>query len=414
MYLIRHICNGDETMLRRSVMALLALALLAPVAAEAEGNKVVIGILGDQSGVVADVGGKGAVLAARMAVEDFGGEVLGKAIELLDADHQEKVDIASLIARQWFDEKAVDAIADLPNTGVVLALQDIARSRKKTLLISGAASAAITGKACSPFATHWTDDTYALANGTARVVVGQGGDSWYFLTADYSFGSDLEANAARTIESLGGRVLGGARHPLGTNDFSSYLLKAQGSGAKIVGLASAGTDTVNAIKQAQEFGVTHDGRRLAALHAFVTDINSIGLATAKGLIITTGFYWNETESTRQWSKRFFAVQRRMPTREQAGVYVSVMHYLKAVQAAGSTDAAAVGAMMRRLPVDRFGATASIRQDGRVTYDIAVYAVKSPEESKEPWDFYRKIAAVPADLAFRPLDAGGCGNVDAQR
>src|SRR5262249_10572765 len=211
----------------------------------------------------------------------------------------------------------------------------------KTLLISGAASAAITGKACSPFATHWTDDTYALANGTARVVVGQGGDSWYFLTADYSFGYDLEANAARTIESLGGRVLGDARHPLGTNDFSSYLLKAQASGAKIVGLASAGTDTVNAIKQAQEFGITHDGRRLAALHAFVTDINSIGLATAKGLIITTGFYWNETESARQWSKRFFAVQRRMPTREQAGVYVSVMHYLKAVHAAGSTDADAV-------------------------------------------------------------------------
>ena len=405
-------------MRRRSVAALLALAFLAPAAAEAGGDKVVIGILGDQSGVVADVGGKGAVLAARMAVEDFGGRVLGKPIELLDADHQEKVDIASLIARQWFDEKGVDAIADLPNTGVVLALQDIARSRKKTLLISGAASAAITGKACSPFATHWTDDTYALANGTARVVVGQGGDSWIFLTADYSFGYDLEANAARTIESLGGRVLGSARHPLGTNDFSSYLLKAQASGAKIIGLASAGMDTVNAIKQAQEFGITHDGRRLAALHAFVTDINSIGLATAKGLIITTGFYWNETASTRQWSKRFFEVQHRMPTREQAGVYVSVLHYLKAVEAVGSTDAAAVGAMMRQLPVDRFGATATVRPDGRVMYDIAVYAVKSPEESKEPWDFYRKLATVPAGQAFRPPDAGGCalgaGSVDAQR
>ena len=403
---------------QRSIAALYALALLAPAAAQAGSDKVAIGILGDQSGVVADVGGKGSVLAARMAIQDAGGSVLGKPIELLEADHQEKVDIASSIARRWFDEAGVDAIADLPNSGVALALANIARDKNRILLVSGAASTEITGKSCSPLVTHWTDDTYALANGTARVVVGQGGDSWYFLTADYSFGYDLEASAIATIKSMGGRVLGSVRHPLGARDFSSFLLQAQSSRAKIVGLASAGTDTVNAVKQAQEFGLAQGGQQLAALHAFVTDVNSIGLGTAKGLIITTGFYWNENEGTRQWSKRFFAVHGRMPTREQAGVYVSVAHYLKAVKAAGTTDAAAVSAMMRQLPVDRFGSRATVRPDGRVMYDIGVYAVKSPQESKEPWDFYRKIATFPADQAFRPLDAGGCslaaGGKDATR
>ena len=395
----------------RLLLALLVLADLGSLAhAESPGGNVVIGVLGDQSGVVADVGGKGSVLAARMAVADFGGSVLGKPVEIIDADHQEKVDLASSIARQWFDVKGVDAIADLPNTGVVLALQGIAREKKKTLLVSGAAAAEITGKSCSPFTTHWTDDTYALANGTARVMVKQGGDSWFFLTADYSFGYDLEHDATAAIQALGGRVVGGARHPLGTSDFSSFLLQAQASRAKIIGLASAGTDTVNAIKQAREFGIESGGQRLAALHAFVTDVNSLGLATAKGLIITTGFYWDDSDGTRQWAKRFFAVEKRMPTREQAEVYVSVLHYLKAVRAAGTTDAAAVNAMMRRLPVDRFGAKAVIRPDGRVIYDIAVYEVKSPEESRGPWDFYRKIATLPAEQAFRPMASGGCGLV----
>jgi branched-chain amino acid transport system substrate-binding protein len=395
----------------RLLLALLVLAGLgSPVRAESPGGNVVIGILGDQSGVVADVGGKGSVLAARMAVADFGGSVLGKPVEIIDADHQEKVDLASAIAREWFDVKGVDAIADLPNTGVVLALQGIAREKKKTLLVSGAAAAEITGKSCSPFTTHWTDDTYALANGTARVMVKQGGDSWFFLTADYSFGYDLEHDATAAIQSLGGRVVGGARHPLGTSDFSAFLLQAQASRAKIIGLASAGTDTVNAIKQAREFGIESGGQRLAALHAFVTDVNSLGLATAKGLIITTGFYWDDSDGTRQWARRFFAVEKRMPTREQAGVYVSVLHYLKAVRAAGTTDAAAVNAMMRRLPVDRFGAKAVIRPDGRVIYDIGVYEVKSPEASQGPWDFYRKTATLPAEQAFRPMASGGCGLV----
>ncbi len=326
---------------------------------------------------------------------------------VLDADHQEKVDIAASIAGEWFDVKGVDAIADLPNTGVVLALQEMARKKRKTLLVSGAASVEITGKSCSPFTTHWTDDTYALANGTARAMAKGGGTSWFFLTADYSFGYDLERDATATVKSLGGRVLGSARHPLGTNDFSSFLLQAQASHADIIGLASAGADTVSAIKQAREFGIVAGGQRLAALHAFVSDVYSLGLDAAQGLIITTGFYWDETDGTRNWARRFFAARGRMPTREQAGVYTSVLHYLKAVQATGTTDAEAVNAAMRRLPVDRFGATATIRPDGRVIYDIGVYEVKSPAESKAPWDFYRKLATIPGDEAFRPADVGGC-------
>ncbi|HMK79223.1 MAG TPA: ABC transporter substrate-binding protein [Xanthobacteraceae bacterium] len=389
------------------VPAVLLFVALSPVPACASGNKVIIGILGDQSGVVADVGGRGAVIAARMAVADFGGSVLGRPVEIRDADHLEKVDVAAAIAQKWFDVDGVDAIADLPNTGVVLALQEIARVRKKTLLVSGAASVEITGKSCSPFTTHWTDDTFALANGTARVVTRKGADTWFFLTADYRFGYDLERDAAATIEALGGRVLGSVRFPLNTNDFSSFLLQAQASGAKIIGLASAGADTINAIKQAQEFGIEAGGQRLAALHAFISDVNSLGAAAAKDLVITTGFYWNETAGTRQWSRRFFDAHGKMPTREQAGVYVSVLHYLKAVQAAGTTEAAAVNTQMRRIAVDRFGVPASIRPDGRVIYDIGVYEVMASRESKEPWDYYRKISSIPADQAFRPVAVGGC-------
>jgi branched-chain amino acid transport system substrate-binding protein len=394
--------------MRRSIVPLLVIVGLAgPAMAQSSGNSVVIGILGDQSGVVADVGGRGSLLAARMAVADFGGKVLGRQIEIRDADHQHKVDVASSIAREWFDVNGVDAIADLPNTGAVLALQEIARTRKKTLLVSGAASVEITGKACSPFTTHWTDDTYSLANGTARVMVERDAGTWFFLTADYSFGYDLERDAAATIKSLGGHVAGSVKHPLGTNDFSSFLLQALSSRAKMIGLASAGADTVNAIKQAKEFGIERGDQKLAALHAFVTDINSLGLPAAQGLVITTGFYWDETDGTREWSKRFFALHGRMPTREQAGVYASVRHYLKAVQSAETTDAAAVNAAMRRLPVDRFGGKATVRDDGRVMYDIGVYEVKAPGASTGPWDFYRKIASVPAEQAFRPVEAGGC-------
>jgi branched-chain amino acid transport system substrate-binding protein len=399
--------------MRHGYLSALAAALLmcgafSPSSARAA-DKVIIGVLGDQSGVVADVGGRGSVIAAKMAVADFGGSVLGKPIEIRDADHQEKVDIASSIARQWFDTDGVDAIADLPNTGVVLALQEIARAKKKTLLVSGAASVEITGKYCSPFTTHWTDDTFALANGTARALVrARGADSWFFLTADYSFGYDLARDASATINSLGRHVLGSVRFPLGSNDFSSFLLQAQASKAKMIGLASAGTDTVNAIKQAKEFGLEESGQKLAALHAFVTDVESLGLQAAKGLVISTGFYWDDTDGTRAWAKRFLAAHGKMPTREQAGVYVSVLHYLKAVQAAGSTDAEAVNAAMRKIPVDRFGAKAAIRADGRVVYDLGVYEVKAPAETTGAWDYYRKIATVPGDQAFRPAALGGCG------
>jgi branched-chain amino acid transport system substrate-binding protein len=402
-------------MQRLSISALLSALMVCgflicgslPALAQSASGKVVIGILGDQSGVVADIGGRGSVTAARMAVADFGGTVLGKPIDILEADHQEKVDVASSIAREWFDSRGVDVIADLPNTGVVLALQEIARTRKKSLLVSGAASVEITGKACSPYTTHWTDDTYALANGTARVMVEKSAASWFFLTADYSFGYDLERDATSTIRALGGQVAGDVRFPLGTSDFSSFLLQAQASHAAVIGLASAGADTVNAIKQAQEFGLEQGGQKLAALHAFITDVDSLGLAAAKGLVITSGFYWDENDGTRAWSKRFLDAHGKMPTREQAGVYLSVLHYLKAVQHVGTTDAAPVNAAMRQLPVDRFGTTAAIRPDGRVVYDMGVYEVKAPAESQARWDYYRKIATVPADQAFRPAAIGGC-------
>jgi branched-chain amino acid transport system substrate-binding protein len=392
----------------RSIVGLaIALAGLAGTAEAQTSDKFVIGVMGDQSGVVSDVGGKGSVLAARMAVADFGGQVLGKRIEILVADHQNKPDVASPIARRWFDTEGVEAIFDLPHTGVVLALQNIARDKQKSLLVSGAASVEITGKSCSPYTTHWTDDTYALASATAKAVTKGEGESWYFLTADYSFGHDLERDASNTIRALGGKVLGSSRHPLSTQDFSAYLLQAQSTKAKIVGLASAGADTVNAIKQAKEYRLDDRGQRLAALHAFITDVNSIGLPTAQGLIITSGFYWDATDGTRAWARRFMAEHGRMPTREQAGVYVSVLHYLKAVQAVGKADAGAINAAMRKMPVDRFGSAAGVRADGRVVYDIDVYQVKAPTEGAAPWDYYRRIASVSGADAFRPIADGGC-------
>ena len=301
----------------------------------------------------------------------------------------------------------MEAIFDLPHTGVVLALQNIARDKQKSLLVSGAASVEITGKSCSPYTTHWTDDTYALANATAKAVTKGEGETWYFLTADYSFGHDLERDASNTIRALGSKVLGSSRHPL----VDAGLLGLSAAGAidqgKIVGLASAGADTVNAIKQAKEYRLDDSGQRLAALHAFITDVNSIGLPTAQGLIITSGFYWDATDGTRTWARRFMAEHGRMPTREQAGVYVSVLHYLKAVQAAGKADAAAINAAMRKMPVDRFGSTASVRADGRVIYDIGVYQVKTPAESAAPWDYYRRIASISGADAFRPIGDGGC-------
>ncbi|MBS0246570.1 MAG: ABC transporter substrate-binding protein [Proteobacteria bacterium] len=394
--------------MRRLLFAsLAALSFSTAASAEFSGGKVIIGVMGDQSGVVADVGGPGSILAARMAVQDFGGSVDGTPIEIITADHQNKPDVASAIAREWFDRQGVDVIVDLPHSGVVFGLSALATEKKRSLMISGAASVEITGGRCSPYVTHWTDDTYSLAQGTAAALVDQGLKSWYFLTADYAFGHDLEKDAARVVEARGGKVLGSARHPLSTADFSALLLRARSSQAQVVALASAGADTVNAIKQAGQFGIMRAGQRVAALHAFVTDVNSVGLEAAQGLIITSGFYWNDNDGTRAFARRFFADHGRMPTREQAGVYVSVLHYLKAARAAKSDDAATVNAEMRHLPVDKFGREARVEENGRVVYDLGVYRVKAPAESHASWDYYERIATVPASTAFRPVATSGC-------
>jgi branched-chain amino acid transport system substrate-binding protein len=377
--------------MRRSL--LLSLAVLSfstwPALAEFSDGKIVIGVMGDQSGVVADVGGPGSIVAAKLAVTDAGA-IDGTPVEIVTADHQNKPDVASTIAREWFDQRGVDAIVDLPHSGVVFGLIPLAAEKKRSLLISGAASTEITGRQCSPYVTHWTDDTYALAQGTAISLLDQGLKSWFFLTADYSFGHDLEDVAQQVVTERSGSVLGSARHPLGTADFSTLLIRARSSGAQVIALASAGSDTVNAIKQAGQFGIARSGQRLAALHAFVTDINSIGLETAQNLIISTGFYWDDNEQTRSFARRFFAIHGRMPTREQAGVYMSVLHYLKAARAAKSDDASTVNEQMRLMPVDRFGHEAHVQVNGRVTYDIGVYRVK-----------------MPASVAFRPASASGC-------
>ena len=384
-----------------------AVAISTPAWADFTDNKIVVGVLGDQSGVVSDVGGPGSILAANMAVEDFGGSVDGTPVEIISADHQNKPDVGSAIAREWFDRKGVDVIVDLPHSGVVFSLMAIATEKKKSLMVSGAASFEITGKSCSPYVTHWTDDTYSLAQGTAAALADQGLKSWFFLTADYSFGTDLEKDATNVVKARGGKVVGGARHPLGTTDFSALLLRARASKAQVVALASAGADTVNAIKQAGQFGIMRGGQKVAALHAFVTDINSVGLEAAQGLIVTTGFYWDESDGTRAFAKRFFDKHGRMPTREQAGVYTSVLHYLKAAKATHSDDAAIVNAEMRQLPVDKFGKPAKVQDNGRVTYDLGVYRVKSPSESHAPWDFYERLATIPADRAFKTVDQSGC-------
>jgi branched-chain amino acid transport system substrate-binding protein len=369
-------------------------------------NKVVIGVMGDQSGVVSDVGGPGSIKAARMAVADFGGTINGMPIEIVTGDHQNKPDVAASIAREWFDRQGVDVIVDLPHSGAVLGLMTIATEKRRSLMVSGAASVEITGSRCSPYVTHWTDDTYALARGTAAALTEQGEKSWFFLTADYAFGHDLEKDATAVVEQRGGKVVGSARHPLNTADFASLLLQAQSSKAQVVALASAGADTVNAIKQAGQFDIMRT-QKIAALHAFVTDVHSLGLEVAQGLIITSGFYWDDTQGTRDFATRFLKEHGRMPTREQAGVYTGVLHFLKAAKSAGSDDAAIVNAEMRKLPVDKFGTPAVLQQNGRVAYDLGVYRVKSPAESKAPWDYYQRIATVPAATAFRSAADSGC-------
>jgi len=404
----------EDTMRRSSIRcagatALIAAAMTAPGPARAQvsDDVVRIGVLNDQSGQFADIGGKGAVLAVQMAADDFGGTVAGKRIEIVSADHQNKPDVAGAILRQWFDREGVDAVTGLPTSSVALAAQEIARDKKKTALIAGGATSDLTGKACSPYSIHWADDTYALANGTARAVTRAGGKTWFFLTADYAFGHAMERDAASAINTSGGKVLGSVRHPFATSDFSSFLLQAQASGAQVIGLANVGGDTGNAIKQAAEFGIVDSGQKLAGFLVFISDIHALGLKLAKGLLVSTGFYWDQNDASRAFARRFFEKTGRMPTKEQASGYAAVTHYLKAVAASGTDDAARVNAQMRQLPVDYFGHSGSIRPDGRVLYDLTLYEVKAPEESKGPWDYYKPLATLPAAEVFRPMSEGGC-------
>jgi len=377
------------------------LALTVPASAEISGDVVKIGVLNDMSSLYADISGPGSVEAARMAIADFGGAVNGKKIELISADHQNKPDIGSAIATQWFDNDGVDVVVDVPTSSVALAVQEVARNKGKVFLISGAAASDLTGKACSPTSVHWTYDTVALANGTGSAVVKAGGDTWFFITADYAFGHALERDTAKVVEDNGGKILGKVRVPLNTADFSSFLLQAQSSKAKIIGLANAGGDTINSIKQAAEFGIVEGGQKLAGLLVFITDVNSLGLQTANGLQLTEAFYWDQNDETRAWSKRFFEKMKRQPSMVQAGVYGSVMHYLAAIKATGSDDGPTVVKQMKATPVNDFMTkNGKIRDDGRLVRDMYLFEVKKPSESKGPWDYYKQLAVIPGDEAFK--------------
>jgi len=386
-------------------------ALAAPAMAQVSDNLVKIGVLTDLSGTYSDIAGSGAVLAARMAAEDFmASEKPGFKVEIVSADHQNKGDIASNRAREWFDTDKVDAISELVTTSTALAVMKIAKEKNRIALISGAASTRITNEDCNDVTVHWTYDTYAVSNGTARAVVKQGGKSWFFLTADYAFGVSLEKDASEVIKANGGTVVGAVRHPFPSSDFSSFLVSAQTSKAQVVGLANAGSDTINAIKQAAEFGLTPK-QSLAGLLMFISDIHTLGLKATQGMYLTEGFYWNLNDATRAWSKRFFEKQKRMPTMVQAGMYSAVMHYLKSVKAINSDDTQKVMAQMKKTPVNDFFATnGTIRDDGRMVHDMYLLRVKKPEESKTPWDYYNVQAVIPAAEAFQPLAQSRCALV----
>jgi branched-chain amino acid transport system substrate-binding protein len=378
--------------------------------AQSKDDVIKIGVLNDMSGLYSDLSGQGAVVAAKMAVEDFGAAAKGMKVEIVSADHQNKPDVGSNIARTWFDRDNVDAIVDVPTSSVALAVNEIAREKNKVFLVSGAAASDLTGAKCSPNTVHWTYDTWALANGTGKAMVKTGGDTWFFITADYAFGKALERDTAAVVEANGGKVLGFVRHPFPGTDFSSFLLQAQSSKAKVIGLANAGGDTINSIKQAAEFGITQGGQSLAGLLVFITDVHALGLPTAQGLVLTEAFYWDQNDASRAFAKRFAPqFKNNMPTMVQAGVYAAVLHYLKAVEALkNDEDGKAVVAKMKELPTDDplFG-KGTIRADGRKIHDMYLFEVKKPGESKGAWDYYKLRATIPAAEAFRPLKDGGC-------
>src|SRR5216684_2289980 len=366
-------------------------------------NVIKVGVLTDMTGAYSDLAGPGSVIAAQMAAEDFGGKLLGKPIVIISADHQNKADIASSIARKWFDEEQVDAIADLVTSSTALAVMPVAAEKKRITLLSGPGSTPIAGEKCTAYNVHYTYNTYAMAAGTGRAVVQKGGKTWFFITADYVFGKSLEADTSKVVTESGGKILGGVKAPFPTTDFSSYLLQAQSSGAKIIGLANAGADTINAIKQANEFGITPK-QSLAGLLVFLSDVHSLGLDTAKGMYLTTAFYWDRDDASRKWSKRFFERHKKMPTMVQAGVYSELMHYFAAIKAAGTDNADKVMAKMRELPVnDFFAKNGRIGPDGLNRHDMYLAQVKSPEESKYPWDYYKIIRTIPAAEAFEAPD-----------
>lgn len=391
------------------IAALGALMLVTPATAQSTSAPLRIGVLNDQSGIYADLSGQGSVIAARMAVEDFGGKVLDRPIDIIFADHQNKPDVGSALASRWYDAENVAAIVDVPVSSVALAVQEVARERKKIVLFSAAGSSDLTGKACSPMGTQWSFDSIALAKGTASAVTKSGGNTWFFLTANYAFGTAMEADARRFIAEAGGQVLGSVRHPQGTTDFSSFLLQAQSSKAKVIGLANAGNDTINALKGASEFGIVAGGQKLAAMLTFLSDVHSLGLKTAQGLQLTESFYWDLNDSTRAWSKRFGErMSGRMPTMVHAGVYSAVTHYLKAIKAAGTDNSEKVAEQMRLLKVsDAILPEATVRQDGRVLRPFYLFEVKKPEESKGPYDYYKLVREIPANEAVRPLSEGNC-------
>jgi branched-chain amino acid transport system substrate-binding protein len=395
--------------MRKFLLASVALAAMnAPGFAQGiSGDVVRIGVLTDMSGVYADFGGQGAVEAARMAVADFGGKVAGKPVEVISADHQNKADVASSKAREWYDTQGVDLITESLNSAVALAVSKVATEKKRLQIVTGAATSRLSNEDCGPYTIHYVYDTYSLAQGTGAAVVKAGGDTWFFLTADYAFGHSLEKDTGDVVKAAGGKVLGAVRHPLSATDFSSFLLQAQNSGAKVVGLANAGADTVNSIKAAFDFGLTPK-QTLAGLLTLITDVNGLGLEQAQGLYTTEAWYWDQNDESRAFAKRYFEKVKKMPNSNQAGVYSVVTNYLKAVQAANTDDPDAVVKQMKATPInDMFVKNGKIRQDGLHVHDMFLFQVKTPKESKYPWDYYKLIATVPGDQAFQPLEKSRC-------
>jgi|NGEPerStandDraft_6_1074524.scaffolds.fasta_scaffold19339_2 branched-chain amino acid transport system substrate-binding protein len=392
----------------KAVIAATALSVLMVSGAQAQ-ISVKLGVLNDMSGLYADISGPGSVIAANLAVEDYMKIDKSIKVEVVSADHQNKPDIGVNIARQWYERDNVDVILDVTTSSVALAVSELTREKKKLFLASGAGTSDLTGVKCSPYTVHWTYDTWALANGTGSALTKKGADTWFLLTADYAFGAALERDTVEAVTKAGGKVVGSVKHPMNTSDFSSFLLTAQASKAKVVALANAGSDMINAIKQASEFGITQGGQSLAGLLIFSSDVKALGLQAAQGLILTEAFYWDQTDATREFSKRFAAkFNGKMPTMAQAGVYSSILHYLKAVSALKSKDSDKVMAKMKETPIDDalFG-KGSIRADGRAIHPMYLYQVKKPSESKSEWDIYKLVATIPAEEAFRPLNAGGC-------